>query len=458
MKNLLIILLLAALPDWLPAAVPVSTVEELVAVVRDGEEGAVIEVGPGRHELAAPLALKAGMTLKGAGVDRTILTHAPEWRPSVATLPDPEMTTKGMDTEAYLIRLTDSAAGIAISGMTLTAPQLHGAIFGFGNEGLHLHDLRIQDVLWSGVRTFKMTGAKIHDCEFIDAGGKWKKGGIPSDGGGISAGAIFAVWMADSEISHNRFTRTQMDKADGFYGIKGRQGRRCRIHHNTIGVSFSIEFPSEGDEDMEIDHNVLHGVISIPKPESGRTFHIHHNWMTTSYAIEFVRNGVEIDHNLFDFQIDSDGGNLISGFGKAGAPGPAWFHNNLVSNPGRGVIWINEPYSNLEIQNNHIISRTTVTPRTEGLLGFHPQSDFGTIRIVNNVVECEGTARPLLRKGVGANAVIENNRLVNVTDADDYGIPTADAKPGLEAPLKFECGVRGEVVVDGWKATPKSAP
>ena len=28
--------------------------------------------------------------------------------------------------------------------MTLHGPQLHGAIFGFGNENLHLHHLRIQ--------------------------------------------------------------------------------------------------------------------------------------------------------------------------------------------------------------------------------------------------------------------------------------------------------------------------
>jgi hypothetical protein len=29
------------------------------------------------------------------------------------------------------------------------------------------------------------------------------------------------------------------------------------------------------------------------------------------------------------------------------AAGPALLRNNLVSNPGRGVIWINEPYDNL---------------------------------------------------------------------------------------------------------------
>ena len=288
------------------------------------------------------------MSLQGAGLDKTILTGAQNWKPSTATLPDPEMRTQGMDTRAYLVRLTDKAAGITISGLTLRGPQLHGAIYGWQNADLHLHHLRIQETLWSGLRTFSMKNAKIHDCEFIDAGGRWQRG-EPGVRGGITGGAIFAIWMADCEIYDNRFVRTRLDKAQEFYGIKVRQGKRCRIHHNTIETNFSIEFPFENDEDLEIDHNVCTGTISIPKhaggpvPPSGRTFHIHHNWMKDSYSIEFVRNGVEIDHNLFDFDPAKDGGNLISAFGNVPAKGPASFHNNLVNNPGRGVMWMNEP-------------------------------------------------------------------------------------------------------------------
>jgi len=456
MKPLLVSALL--LPFTALTAAPVTSSAELVAAVRDGAENAVIEIAAGTFELAAPLEPKTGMTLKGAGMAQTILTHVSAWKPPVTTLPDPEMKTKGMDTQAYLIRLTDKAAGITISDLTLRGPQLHGAIYGWGNEGLHLQHLRIQDVLWAGVRTFSMKGAKIHDCEFIDAGGRWERGGIPGDKGGITGGAIFAIWIADSEIAHNRFTRTQMGKADEFYGIKGRQGKRCRIHHNTIAVNFSIEFPFENDEDMEIDHNVCHGTISIPKngggplPASGRTFHIHHNWMQDSYSIEFVRNGVEIDHNLFDFTVAKDHGNLISAFGKAPAKGPASFHHNLVSNPGRGVIWINEPFNGLEIRHNHIITRTTATPRLEGLFGFNSQCDFSTFQITDNLIECEGQTRPLLRKGIGSTAFIRNNTLVNVTDTASYNNAKTDTQPGLTEPLKFECGVHGEFTVDGWKA------
>jgi len=254
-----------------------------------------------------------------------------------------------------------------------------------------------------------------------------------------------------------------MGKADEFYGIKGRQGKRCRIHHNTIEVNFSIEFPFEGDEDVEVDHNVLHGTVSVPKyaggpvPKSGRTFHIHHNWFRDSYSIEFVRNGTEIDHNLFDFDVKKDHGNLISGFGTAPAKGPASFHNNLVTNPGRGIVWINETFNNLEIRNNHIITRTTVTPRQDGLIGLNPGCDFKTITIRDNIIECQGQARPLLRCQASYGSVIRNNHLVNVSDTARYENPPTGQKAGLESPLEFECGVHGEFKVNGWEVQPRTS-
>jgi len=457
MVRIAIVLVLSFPASGFAAGQAVDNAAALVAAVRDGAEGASIDIAAGTYELEAPLEPKSGMTLKGAGMEKTILTNAAGWKPSTQTLPDPEMKTQGMDTHAYLIRLKDKAANITVSDLTLRGPQVHGAVYGWENPNAHFHHLRIQDTLWAGIRTFLLKGAKIHDCEFIDAGGRWERG-QPGLKGGITGGAIFSIWMADTEIANNRFTRTQTGPADEFYGIKGRQGKRCRIHHNTFGVNFSIEFPFENDEDVEIDHNICHGTISIPKhaggpvPKSGRTFHIHHNWMLEGYSIEFVRNGVEIDHNLFDFDPQKDGGNLISGFGNAAAPGPASFHDNLVNNPGRGVIWINEVFNNLEIRNNHILTRTTVTPRKEGLFGFNPTCDFKTITIKNNIVECEGQPRPLLRCKESYGSSILNNELTNVSDVDRYSNPKGDGRPGLEAPLKFECGVGGECSIDGWKA------
>jgi len=434
----------------------IQDVSTLVAAVRDSAEGSTIELAAGVFELQAPLEIKDRMTIRGAGIGKTIITNHAEWKPSTRTLPDPEMTLDGLDVDAYLIRVRRDTSGVTISDMTLHGPQVHGAIFSWFHTGLHLHHLQIRETQWCGLRTFGMQKAKVHDCEFIDAGGRWEKG-QPGVNGGNTGGGIFACWMSDCEIFDNRFTRTRTGPAEEFYGIKVRQATRCRCHHNTVETNFSMEFPFENDADNELDHNVCSGTISMPKyaggsvPESGRTFHIHHNWFKDSYSIEFARNGVEIDHNLFDFEVNKDHGNLISAFGEAPAPGPAIFHNNLVSNPGRGVIWINEIFNNLEIRNNHIITHTTVTPREEGLFGFNPKCDFTTITIQDNIIECEGQARPLLRCTESCGSVIRNNMLTNVTDTDKYKNRPSDKPIGLEKPLKFDCGVHGEFAVNGWK-------
>lgn len=444
-------------------AAPVQTVEELQAAVAQAKEGTVVELAAGTFTLPGPLELKSGVTLRGAGMDRTILTPTADWKPATASLPDPEVKRQGLDERAYLLRLSDQATGITIADLTLRGPRLHGGVFAWQNAELTLTRVRFQEFRWCGLRTFGLKRSQVQHCEFIDAGGRWAQG-MPGVKGGVSGGAIFATWTQDCDISHNRFRRTRTERQYEFYGIKGRQARRCRIHHNTIEVNFSIEFPFENDEDVEIDHNVLHGTVSIPKfgggpvPASGHTFHIHHNYFRDSYAIEFPRNGVEIDHNLFDFDPAKDHGNLISGFGKAPAKGPASFHNNLVSNPGRGVIWINEAFNHLEVRNNHVIARTTATPRKEGLLGLNGESDFSTIVVRDNIIECVGQARPLFRTDASRRCRVENNSLTNVSDAEQYANPSAERPRGLTEPLKFTCGVQGELSVDGWKTSPTPRP
>jgi len=442
------------------SAAPVTTTEELIAAVEAATPGTVIELAEGRFELPAQLVVKKGTALKGAGMEKTILTHAESFKGNPATLPDPEQNHQKFDRTGYLIQLKEKASGITLSDMTLTGPKLHGAVFGWGIEKLHMHHLRIEDFMYSGLRTYDTRELKLHDCIFVDAGQRWQKG-EPGVKGGITGGGIFVFWLKDSEIYNNRFLDTKEEKNLHYYGIKGRQAKRVRIHHNTIETNFSIEFAFENDEDVEIDHNICHGTISIPKhsggpvPESGVTFHIHHNYFKNGYSIEFMRNGAEINHNLFDFDAQKDGGNLISEFGKQAAKGPTVFHNNLVSNPGRGVMWMNGPYAGMTIRNNHIVARETPTPRKEGLFGFNSKSDFSSFVFKDNIVDCIGLARPLFRNDESAKMSISNNKLVNVSGTDAYKNEEASAKQGLEAPLKFNCGMNGELSVDGWNATLK---
>ena len=59
--------------------------------------------------------------------------------------------------------------------------------------------------------------------------------------------------------------------------------------------------------------------------------------------------------------------------------------------------WSAAPYNTLDLRNNHTITRSTLTTRTDGLFGFHPNCGFKTISILDNIIECQGQVRPLLR-------------------------------------------------------------
>jgi Right handed beta helix region len=443
----------------LSAAEPLTTSEALISAVKTAKPGSVIELAEGTFELSETLELPSKVTLAGAGMSKTKIVASKDWKPASNTLPDPEMKLEGLDTNAYLLRIHRDSESVTVRDLTLHGPNLHGLLFAWFHTRLQVIKVKFDQCQWSGLRTFGMKEAKILGCEFIDAGGRWERG-RPGVKGGITGGGIFAIWMADSEISDNRFTRTNLAAEREFYGIKVRQAKRCRIHHNTIHANFSIEFPFENDEDNEIDHNICYGTISLPKyaggpvPKSGQTFRVHHNLFKDTYSIEFVRNGIEIDHNLFDFDTKADHGNLISGFGFAPCKGPAVFHNNMISNPGRGVIWINEVFNNLEIRNNHIITRPTATPRRDGLFGFNPKTDFSTITIRDNIIECREQPRPLLRNETSYQARIENNTVTNISDLAKFKNLAAERVIGLEAELKFTCGVGGEMTVEGWKTYP----
>jgi hypothetical protein len=92
--------------------------------------------------------------------------------PSTACLPKGEQRSEEADPDAYLIRLRNKADNITLSDLTLLGPQMHGAVFGTRNQHVHFHHLRIENLLYSGIRCYFMSNARIHDCEFIGAGGK----------------------------------------------------------------------------------------------------------------------------------------------------------------------------------------------------------------------------------------------------------------------------------------------
>lgn len=433
-------------PRVLFSAVTVSTVADLVNAVNFGAVGDTVTVAPGTYELTAALEPKDGMTVRGSGQGLTVLTNATSWDPGTSLLPEEGAIFSQIDQSAYLFNLGNGADNVTIADMTITGRELHGAVFGFDSDGLTLHDLHLEEFAWSGVRTFVTDDLTIRDNTFVNAGREYA---------GTTGGAVYTSFVSNSSFYNNHIYKTDT-WGSNFFGFKGRGADNLRIHHNQVDVSFSVEFPFENDQFVEIDHNVLAGTISIPRfeggpvPAGGYTFHVHHNWLRDSFALEFARNGVEVNNNYFTFSAERDGGNLVTDFDSRPVPGPALFHNNQILNPGRGLFDAAGAYSDFSFYNNHVIGNTTVTPRIEGLFGFGPGSDFGTIEVRDNIIDLAGNDRPLMKNSAGYSAVIENNTLTGVSDTNLYANPDTGATRGLLSPLSFTAGVNNAFVIDGW--------
>jgi nitrous oxidase accessory protein len=416
----------------------VSTSAQFIKAVVNGAPGDTIKLNAGQFIIPASLSPKAGTKIIGAGVGKTIITAHSNWKANDSLLPEKETP------DAYLFKLI-KAPNITISHLTLTAPNLHGAIYADNADGLELHNLLLRDFKWSSIRTFLMDRFKVHDSTFINAGGKFKWNG----------GALYMHYTRDSEFWNNTIKNTSTNPDRQFYGFKGRQAINTRIHHNTVLVNFSIELPHEKDENVEIDHNRLDGVISIPKQDGGTYFtdklsyYIHHNWLLKSYSIEGPRNSIEIAYNYFDFKTSDDTGHMITSFATTPVSGLALIHDNQIKNPGRGIISTSGVYNTIHFYNNHV--RANTTTRKDGFFGFHAASDFSTYVIKDNIIEnIASTPRPLMRNTASYKALIENNMLKNISDVNSFKNASTGAPRGLTSPLNFRAGAYEQFAVTGW--------
>ena len=374
-------------------------------------------------------------------------------------------TNSYIDPDDYLFYAADfegAGAGLTFRGLTLSGPDLHGALFSRGTDRITIEDSELNGFGWSALRIFLASDVRIAGNTFIDAGGR------AFGTSGVTGGGIFATYLRDSEIVGNRFEKSGEYVAEGrnYFGIKGRQFRESLIADNTIATSFAIELPFENDRNVEITRNWLGGVVSIPKfaggvvfDEPDSAFHIHHNLFTRSYSVELTRNSTLIEDNVFLSPRGDDGGNFLASFGTNNAPGPLTVTGNLFVNPGRGVFWSDPAYDNVSFTNNEILAGEIPTEtRRQGLFGFFPGiasgggmregTDFSTVTIADNVVEVFGTPRELVRNDATGTANIANNTLANISDTARYANPDTGETRGLTGPLRFYVGAGSTRLVD----------
>jgi len=431
--------------------VEVKTPEELVEAVNNGKPNDFIRILPGVYKMKKDQQLKPkqGMTITGSGLGMTTLTAADDWDPGLEGLPAHEVDETKVNTDPYLFKI-ENTSDVKILNMTMTAPKLHGAIYAFNCQNLEFFKMKFHHFRWSSIYSFDITHFKVHNCLFYDAGGRVRWMGA----------AIFSNRTTYGEFYNNKITSSP-DNNNFFVGFKARGSSYCRIHHNTVHLSFRVfafEYMHSDHHHIEIDHNNFNSTMSLPGHNEEKidepgfyTFWVHHNYLSNSYAIESARSYMKFESNYFDFPLEHDGGHLYTEYARKGTEEHVIMRNNQMRNPGRALIWsAGGAYKNYRFENNHVKAHKTLTPRTEGLIHFVGRSDFETISIRDNIIECIGLARPMLDNDTITQVQFENNLLINISDTDKFENKQTTATQGLINPLRFKCGYKKEYVVDGW--------
>ena len=159
-------------------------------------EGTVVHVAEGRYALSKTLNFDRGITLIGAGRDRTVLASSAEVNARVATL---------------------NHAGAAIRGCTLTGARIGNPS---GRDGAGVY--------------FGAKGGLLEDCRVTDNISQ-----VRMNGGGVSFVAGSKGVVRRCEIDHNSISASETN-GGGIYMNGGGTLESCLIHHNSAAYGGGV--------------------------------------------------------------------------------------------------------------------------------------------------------------------------------------------------------------------------
>ena len=285
--------------------------------------GHIIRVGEGHFTESEIITLKSGVSLIGAGSEKTRITinhpfsvtdAVPNANPHVHTFPEHFVLQLGVANQ--------KVKGFALDGQE---KKCHGGIFAALARNVIFEDLHITNFRYCGLWVIEAHDTTLRHSRFKDNTYGNPKGA--GEGGGDS-GAVQYHRGKNLVIHHNHIEETG-NLAPGFggYALKAQDRKYSvsaanvleglRIHDNTLTVptlgawengkapAISAEFLGMALKDCEIFNNTINNHISLAGTASlGRGIRIHHNHFNLgldryAYGIEAMMDNVEIDHNRF---------------------------------------------------------------------------------------------------------------------------------------------------------------
>jgi hypothetical protein len=406
------------------------------------DQGHIIRVGEGHFTESEIITLKSGVSLIGAGSEKTRITinhpfsltdAVPNANPHVHTFP-----------EHFVLQLggaNQTVKGFALDGQE---KKCHGGIFAAIARNVIFEDLHITNFRYCGLWVIEAHDTTLRHSRFKDNTYGNPKGA--GEGGGDS-GAVQYHRGKNLVIHHNHIEETG-NLAPGFggYALKAQDRKYSvsaenvleglHLHDNTLTVptlgawengkapAISAEFLGMALKDCEIFNNTINNHISLAGTASlGSGIRIHHNLFNLgrdryAYGIEAMMDNVEIDHNRF-----SGGLYPIAVWQKH--PKNHNIHHNIFEGAcagkfaGLGLIQYKAPVTGLRFINNTVIDSGGIGRIFE----LHEASDY---EVRNNLFLRTSEAKDIWGSEVAGK--VSHNFFANITPRGEHAM-TGD--PGI---------------------------
>ncbi|MEM6764892.1 MAG: malectin domain-containing carbohydrate-binding protein [Bacteroidota bacterium] len=276
------------------------------------EEGTYVETGQ--------VKLKPGVNIRGAGIDKTILTASSSFYEGT---PFPYRLEKMLISSYNEYNMEDG--NHSISGFTIDGKNknIYGGILIHRRRNVKIFDVKVKETYFTGIWLFWGENIEVHDIIIRDC--SW--GNKDFSSGGMNIGGLTGADLYQLDIEE--IEQRNGDKGGG-YGVVAigpwyetdlidvkLHDSKIKVHHiglweNGLAPNFCIEYHNVSSYNCEIYRNEVNNVMSLVDPthadpkdlNRNHSVRVYDNFFNISdingYPLEITNNRVEVFGNVVD--------------------------------------------------------------------------------------------------------------------------------------------------------------
>lgn len=360
-------------------------------------QGHTINMAAGTYVESGPFTVPTGVSILGAGIDRTIIKSASSFFFNPAF--------PGFSTDKFLMNLNSNGASNgnqSLRDFTLDGDgkKLHGGIYVYNRSNVLIERVKVQYTNFVGIWLWSVSDSAMKDVVLRDC--SWGSTGWAA--GALALGTITRVDIDGLDVNESTG-----------YGVKalGPSGHNkifnLVIHDSRVSVNPAGKWNDGKAPNITIELFSVH----LQDCEIYNTYIDNHVSLVNTTLPSQGRRSIRLHHNVFDLVTRSGGG----GYGLELSVNDAEVDHNYFFKGKYGIVNWDNAVGNWEIHHNVFYGIHNYYP---GEVLRSQRSGFHNVKFYNNTIEMEGTETSSVMScygGASDNIDIKNNLIVNSNTA-----------------------------------------